>query len=339
MVLTVLSHELASVILFFVILIEAAQFLIKKSPRDSVYLIGSAAAAGALFTFQRVTLTTGAYSVPSSSVASGPSVSLALFMAGLLVYCYVIILPLVFVGLVGFRVSAMHYWALLCLGIVLLEMVNPNLLLYFWNRWVYLLVYPLLFFAAQGFERVWKFWSGHKSKIRRLVPKIFAISYLVLLLSLSGFYLAASPENQISFFSKDNPYLAFIPSSMLQNTLPISDNPALVKCFQWINNNTSEDSAVVIHYALYDLATIYISNRAVISVTQGSMWTYLQNETSLVDGMVAAARVTLNNGPGAVYTVWWVSGKGWYGIPTLPSDFKEVYRSGEMAAYLFDPTV
>ena len=126
---------------------------------------------------------------------------------------------------------------------------------------------------------------------------------------------------------------------MLQNTLPINDNPALVKCFEWINNNTSEDSAVVIHYALYDLAAIYISNRAVISVTQGSMWAYIQNETSLVDGIVAAARVTLNNGPGAVYTVWWVSGKGWYGISTLPSDFKEVYRSGEMAVYLFDPTV
>jgi hypothetical protein len=340
MVLTVLSHELASVILFFVILIEAAQFLIKKSTKNAIYLIGSAAAAGALFLFQRVTLTTGAYSIPSSSVASGPSVALALLMAGLLVYCYVIILPLVFVGLVGFKVSAMHYWALLCLGIVLLEMVNPNLPLYFWNRWVILLVYPLLFFAAQGFDNIWKFWSSHKGKIRRLVPKVFAITYLVLLLTLSGFYLAASPENQIFFFSKDNPYLTFIPSSMLQNTLPIADNPALVKCFEWVNNNTAEDSAVVMHYALYDLAVIYVNNRLVIPVYQGSsMLAYIQNETTLVDGMVAAARVALNNGHGAAYTVWWVSGKGWYGIPSLPAEFREVFQSGNMAVYLYDPSV
>src|SRR5665647_115286 len=166
-------------------------------------------------------------------------------MTGLLVYCYIVILPLVLVGLVGFKVSVIHCWVLLCVGIVLLEMVNPSLPFYFWNRWVYLLVYPLLFFAVHGLDNLWKFWSSHKSKIRRLVPKVIAITYLILLLTLSGSYLAVGPENQISFFSKDNSYLAFIPSSMLQNTLPISDNPSLVQCFDWINNNTSANSCLL----------------------------------------------------------------------------------------------
>lgn len=184
MILTVLSHEFASVILLFIILVEAVQLLIKKSTKEAGYLICSAVAAGSLFLFQRISLTTGVSSIPGFNVAAGPSVALTLLMAGLLLYCYAIILPLALVGLVGFKVSAMHYWAVLCLGIVVLEMLNPNLPLYFWNRWVYLLVYPLLFFATQGFEKIWKFWSNHKNKIRRLAPKVFAISYLLLLLTL-----------------------------------------------------------------------------------------------------------------------------------------------------------
>ena len=60
---------------------------------------------------------------------------------------------------------------------------------------------------------------------------------------------------------------------MLQNTLSISDNPSLVKCFEWINNKTSVDSVVVIHYSLSSLADLYSGNRLIVSVNQGSlMW-------------------------------------------------------------------
>ena len=30
-----------------------------------------------------------------------------------------------------------------------------------------------------------------------------------------------------------------------------------------------------------------------------------------------------------------VSGRGWYDIPSLPPDYEEVYRSGELAVYVF----
>lgn len=339
MVLTVLSHELAAVILFFVILFDASRLLVKKSIREVGFFIASIALPGVVFLFQRVSPYTDNLGIPSISVSSGPSFSLAMFMGGLLFYCYFLILPLVLIGLVGFKISAMHYWALLCVAIVMLEMFNPNLPFNFWNRWVYLLVYPLLFFAAHGIDTIWRFWSSNKKKIMRSIPRVFAIAYLILILTLSGYYLVVGPENQISFFSKDNGYLAFIPSSMLQNTLPISDNPSLVKCFDWINNTASVDSVVVIHYSLVPLADLYIGNRLIVPVSQGPlMWEYLKNESALADGMVDIAKSVSNNSHSSVYTVWWVSGKGWYGISSLPSDFKEVYRIEEMAVYLFNST-
>jgi hypothetical protein len=170
------------------------------------------------------------------------------------------------------------------------------------------------------------------------VPKVFAVTYLVVLLSLSVFYLSFSPQNQVFFFASDNPYLAFIPSTMLQNTLPISDNPALDQCFQWINNNADPDSAVVMHYALYDLAVLYVNNRSLIIVDHSSMWIHLQNQTTLVDGMVETAQNQLSNGCSAVYTVWWANGKGWYDVPSLPSSFQQVYWSGNMAVYFYNST-
>jgi hypothetical protein len=151
--------------------------------------------------------------------------------------------------------------------------------------------------------------------------------------------VAASPENQIPIFAAANPYLTFIPSSMLQNTLPITDNPDLVNCFDWVNANSPTDSAVVIHYALYNLASIYIHGRAVISVESNSpMWVFLNNETVLVDRLVGISQKALAAGNSSVYSVWWVDGKGWYKVSALPSVFTPVYQSGAMAVYLFNST-
>ncbi len=340
MVLTVLSHELAAVILLSVVGLEAVRFLVKKSRKEFAYLAVSAVLPLALFLFQRYSPQQGALTLPSSPIASGSSVGLALYMGGLLVYCYAIILPLVLLGLVGLKDSALRYWALLCLGIPLLEMLNPNLPFYYWNRWVYLLVYPLLFFAVQGLERLWRFSPSFKGNIRRLVPKVLAVAYLFSLLTLSGFYLTTSPENAFPYFYQYNPYLTSIPSSMLQNSISIRDNPSLVSCLEWLNQNTTMNSVIVEHYGLYDLAVIYVRDRVIVPISHdSSTWSNVQNETTLADGMVAAAKEASANGHNTVYTVWWIKGEGWYQIPNLPSDFKEVYRAGKMAVYSYDPKV
>ena len=94
------------------------------------------------------------------------------------------------------------------------------------------------------------------------------------------------------------------------------------------------------HYALYDLAVLYMPNRLIVPVLQGpSMYADIQNETTLATQMLSTANKYSAGGHIKVYTVWWISGEGWYGIRSLPSDFKEVYQSGKMAAYLYNPGV
>jgi hypothetical protein len=336
MVLTVLSHELTGVILFFIVGLQALNYLVKRSGKEFGFLLICVSLPLALFLFQIYSPQTGGVNLPSVAVATTPSVSLALYISGLIVFCYAIILPFVFLGLVKVKNSYLLSWILLCLGIPLIEMLNPNLPLYIWYRWILLLVYPLMFFFVEGLDRVWRYSRQYKSKISRLLLKVFIIGYILSLLTLSGFYLTTTPENPFPYFQSSS-YYSSIPSSMLQNSISIKDNPSVINCFNWVNYNTTKDSALIEHYALYDLAIIYVKNHLIVSINQeSSTWSTSQNVTSYIKNMELSAKAELSDGHDAVYTVWWIEGKGWYGIPNLSTDFKEVFQSGDMAVYLYD---
>jgi hypothetical protein len=335
MLLTVLGHELAAVIMFFILGLECVRFFVEKNKFDFIGTLSTGSLAFAIFYVARyLPQTTIGISQP---IATEPSLSLAIFIGGMLLYGYVLLLPLAIAGSRTLKDNALRYWIILCIAIPVLVAIIPSVQVYFWDRWAYLLVYPLIFFAVEGLSQVWTLWSRNKTKLKRLIPKISVILYLSLLFTLSAFYLSASPQNQISFFTIDNPYLAFIPSSMLQNTIPISENPALVDCFKWVNNNAEPDSTVVMHYALYDLAVLYVDNTQLVNVNHEVMWTHLQNQTVLVDKMIEVAQTETGKGSSAVYTIWWMNGEGWYDIPCMPLNFQEVFSSGKMAVYLYNP--
>ncbi len=339
MLLTVLAHQLVSVILFVILGLEAIRKLIVgRQLKDFLFTFIALGLAGALFLFRTYSPTVGSVVVPSANVTSTASVNLGLYMAGLLLYCYFLLLPFAAVGVLRLKDWVLRFWVVWCVGVVVLLMVAPDLPLYYWNRWVYLLVYPLLFFTVEGLDRLWHFCVNHKVKVRRLAPKAIALGYVILLATLSGFYVATPPENQVPLFSSVNPYLSYIPSSMVQNMLPIQDNSYLVGCLNWVTDNVSDRSVIVAHYAIYDLIKIYDPGLPVVPVSVGSMWAHIQNQTTLVDGMIDASKAALDAGNSTVYTIWWINGEGWYSISSLPSDFQEVHRSGEIAVYIFKAT-
>jgi hypothetical protein len=335
MVLTVLSHELAAVTLFFVVGLEAVRYLVKKLRKDFAYLLATAGLSGALFLFQIYSPQKAMITIPVIHIASEPSLNLAMNIIGLLIYCYIMILPLVFLGLKSLRDSILRYWMILCIGIPLSTILYPSASLPYWNRWVYLLVYPLIFYAVEGFERLWRSWSGPKSNFKRYVPKALAVVYLSLLLTLSGSYLAATPEYAFSYYSQCNPYLMHIPSSMLQTTVSVEDAPSLVECLNWLNKTADKDSVIVAHYMLRDWVSIYLHGKPIVSTPVEVLGTSAQTEAMYAENLVEAAKEASANGHAKVYTVWWIKGDGWYQIPSLPSDFREIYAAGRMAAYSY----
>lgn len=336
MLLTVLSHQLVSVILFFIVAFESMRFLVTKSYRSFIFLSLSLGLSVALFIFRTYSESTASVVIPSQGGTSEPAFAMASTFVGLMIYGYGLLLPFVTVGLFYLKDWLLRFWIVWCMSAMVLLIMFPSLPLYYWPRWYYFLVYPLLFFAVEGLSKLYHLCAYNQQKVKRSLPKIFAILYVTILLILGGFYVTAAPQTQISFFSSDNPFLVYIPSSLVQNTLPICENPSLVNCFEWLNNNTDQNSAVVMHYALFDLSNIYLHGPLVIYIANpASIYVHTQNQTALVNDMIDASVSALNAGNSTVYTVWWVNGKGWYEIPSLPPAFIEVYRSGQMAVYAF----
>lgn len=167
-----------------------------------------------------------------------------------------------------------------------------------------------------------------------MIPLVFLLS---LVLVPSTFYLFTYPEEPFPYFGQYNPYLMYVPSSLLQNAVSIKDNPSIVQCFAWLNEHMDNSSLLVSHEAMNEFAAIYLSGEKHVTglvkrdVTKAA-------EEALAEAMVKTAEEAVTNGWGKVYTVWWADGKGWYGLSQLPPEFVEVQRFGNMGVFQCAPS-
>jgi hypothetical protein len=156
-------------------------------------------------------------------------------------------------------------------------------------------------------------------------------------LALSGSYLVTYPANTNPYFSQFNPYLLYVPSSMLQNSVPLSDMSSLVTAMHWVHERLDHNSVLVIHEAFEGAAALEIgypfSNDVVVVrlgvVTVGS-------QEQMGERLMTAASNASNAGHEHVFTIWWTNGEGWYGIPTLPSVFQNVFNGGTIGVYAYE---
>jgi len=130
----------------------------------------------------------------------------------------------------------------------------------------------------------------------------------------------------LSYFSKYNPCIDQIPSSMLQGIAPIKDMPSLMECISWLNASIPENSVVIEPHAFYFITRALLDpNIAVLHVREVNF--RMSPEFVLEE----VHSVTAEN----IYTIWWIPGRGWYGLPYLPEGFESIYSSGEIAVYVY----
>jgi hypothetical protein len=79
---------------------------------------------------------------------------------------------------------------------------------------------------------------------------------------------------------------------------------------------------LLVHRAFYGWAMLNLN------VSQIMLYEY--------DNPANAAQTVAGEGQGKIYLIWWINGAGWYGQPTVPALFREVYHSGEIALYKYD---
>ncbi len=188
-------------------------------------------------------------------------------------------------------------------------------------RWVLMLVYPLAFYATETLSRLKSIkWKRFRFNVYRI-----AMVYVVLSTSILSFgFIFMTSEHPFVYFNPQyvNYYEFQIPSSMLQNTISITDCKDTANALQWFKTNENSSATLLTHTVFYSWALLTLKRDQVRDYE--------------FDAPDNAAMVAVKEGHSQIYFIWWINGKGWYAQPTLPSIFHEVYRSGNIAIYSYN---
>ena len=327
MSLVVLAEQLVAAVMFGVILLTLLYDLIKRNRKEIGRLIVTSLPSVFIF-FGLFYLSP---QVSEFRIIFGFSQNdgwLALFgyssygamltsLAGFFLFCFLPILPLIIIGARRLGNFQLHAWVLLGVIIALIPMVSPSNL-----RWVMMLTYPFAFYVTEALSRI-KLVSWKRFKIT--FYKIAAV-YLVLMVSILSFgFMAMPPSSPLSYFNPQgfNSYVYQMPTSMLQNTVSISDCQDVVNALNWVKGNISQDGVLLSHRAFYGWALSTLNSSQVV----------LYEYNNPLDSAEAVAQ----QGHSQIYLIWWINGEGWYGQPSVSTSFQEIYHSGDIAIYRYTP--
>jgi hypothetical protein len=346
-VLVVLSHEYASVILFSVVLALLVVLFLKGERKKSLRLLAAVSPASFIFLMSvYLMLFPVPFNLQTNVVYAEDSVyphpaglffmvdyskvdlpfmcypsylDLFLHVTSLFSVLYLAWVPLVLVGF--FRNRILDCWTILLLVGSFDALITPFFAIDLWYRWMLMLVYPFVFYAVNGIEKVLKSQSGIVvSNVKWLrwmkVSKRGVFRILLLTISL-GLIFATTPLifDRFGVFSIPTTYW-YIPSTMLYNSIPLRDVDGVVNALEWLNGQMNDHSAVLLHQALVSWADLYLDKKYVI--------VYYQMDIE------KALEVALRHGFAPIYTIWWNQNIGWYGI-TVPEHFKYIFSSDRIS--------
>ncbi len=327
MAVVALSHQLVSVLMLGVIAFTVVNSLYHKAFGNSIKLIAVSLPAVSYFFIVYLNgvlqaglldYSTNVGSVLASWTGFASYQSMLISTGGLFLYCFLFMLPLALIGIWRLRNLQLDSWLFFSFILMLLPIasVSPY-------RWVLMLTYPLSFFATDALGRLRAIkWKRYKVNVRRI-----AVIYLVLSTAVLSFgYISITPNHPFEYFNPEsfNGYSYQIPTSMLQNTISITDCKDTVNALQWFKNNENSSALLLTHTVFYGWALLTINESRVRNYG--------------FDAPEQAANAAAQEGQSQLFIIWWINGHGWYDQPTLPSLFREVYSSGNIAIYGYDAT-
>jgi hypothetical protein len=140
-------------------------------------------------------------------------------------------------------------------------------------------------------------------------------------LTLSVSFIALPNSGAFSYYKA---FPGYMPRSMLQNTVQLSDCQDTANALLWAKNNMPSNGILLVHDVFHGWARLTLDS--------SQLFPYVFDNPEVV-----AQEFSLNNSSNPLFLIWWVNGRGWYGQPTVAASFKEVYRSGEIAIYKYIP--
>lgn len=323
MALVVFSHQLVAIIMFAIIIATITSFFLKKKKAElrriivcsipAVFLFGLIIYINYFVFSSPIMGYSVNYAGGFEALATASHPELIINTLGFLAFCYLPLVPLLIFGFRKFK-SNIHLkaWMLWICIPLLIVLISPNtfflggVLPY---RWILLLTYPLSFYAVEGLFAIK--WNWYK-----IAYKI-AVGFIIAFLSVG--FLVLPNSGALEYYGG---YPTYVPKSMLQNTLQLSDCQDTSNALLWAQNNLPSNGYLLVHEAFYGWATLSFDNSRLIPYFFGNL-------TDITNTLKE------NNSTSHLYLIWWVNGAGWYGQPTVPATFKELYHSGNIAIYQY----
>src|SRR5438309_6637225 len=304
--LAVLSNQLVGVLVVTTQLATLVLPSVRKSPR----LIPLQFSPIALFLLILYATMQTPLAPGLSIVGPGATLSILTTNLSFLFYAYIFVVPLMLFGIKLHERAVFVPWMIVC-GIGLgLSVLPGHVFQDIVYRWVLLLSLPLLFLAYEGYSRLRvssEFMTRNWGGVLRVV--------VIVSLSSSAISYAILPAQ-----SALTPYTVFpqyVPSSMVQSSLPLSDYPNVVSAMVWVDSHLDSNSVLITQQAFYGWARSYLSpDKQVLN-------SFLGSPSSAIDQTGSYTHVL---------TVWWVEGAGWF-QGSFPVGAKPLVRFGNLAVY------
>ena len=320
----VFAHQLVAIIMFVMVLATIARLYLDHNSSNLRRLIVCSVPAAFLF----LVIVYANYIVSSQfSVIGGfPGQDAGGFMAvfgfasytdlvvdtfGFLIFCYLPLIPLLMLGARRFKINLqLKVWISWIFLSLLLVIISPNAFFAVSPyRWTLLLTYPLAFVAAEAFASIKL--NAFKAGVG-LMLAILTVGFIALPTNSPFPYYVAFPK--------------YVPTSMLQNTVSLSDSQDTVNALQWVRNNMPINAHLLVHDAFYGWASLTLDHSQLIPYGY--------------DNPEATAQKLIENGSeNPLYLIWWVNGSGWHGQLAVSSAFRQVYESGRIAVFVYNDSV
>jgi hypothetical protein len=318
-VLAVASDQLTGVIALFLIGARALGELFGKRRDEFLKLtkIGSPGLVLFLSVAYAGTIAGGENIVQQQ--APVPGLASLLPSVGFLGYVYLPILPLVLVGLRRVVSMDLRNWTIILLGLALTALFPLTGLLVMSYRWSLLLDIPLCIYASSGIARILTARRPTVHWRQILAKKILPIGSVVLAIS-AALYIALPAQNAVLYYTA---FPGFLPTSMIQDSVPMSDMASLRAMLNWVQINIGPGTTLIAHQAMYGWARAY-----------------LPSTVPIVDyrfaGPLTGVDMAISAGYSSVLMIWWTNGSGWHGQPNVPSGFVPLTSDGNIAVYQYD---
>jgi hypothetical protein len=318
------AHQLVSFIMFSVVLFTTVLLSIERKWGDVRRIVFCSFPA--IFLFSSIIYANYAVASDFSALSGFPAQTSEGWMSlfgfatytgfvidtlGFLFLCYLPILPLLILGFKRFGKNLqLKAWILCILLIVLLSIITANtffgVLPY---RWIILLTFPLAFYAATGFSRLRK--------------KKYQVAIGFVLIALSASFAVLPRSLALPYFSVF-PYYGT--TSLLNNTVPLSDCQDTVAALGWASNEMNETSCLLVHDAFYGWAILDVGDDKLLPYGH--------------ENPVTIAKELIENGSRhQLFLIWWIDEIEWYNQSPVTPSFEQLYRSGNIAIYAYNTTI